>query len=173
MKPASLVSSTAYKGSLNNNNRTYLHYYSKAPFIGGDKMKVTYTIGNIMTPEIVTVDVDETVADAMQLMVAYEIGSVAIIRQEKIVGILTERDVLKCFNQDPQAAGRKIEGVMSHPPIVIDATATIGRAADLMAEKHIRRLLVTSDGSVCGIITERDLMRATIDVFKKLSDAWV
>ena len=136
-------------------------------------MKVTYTIDNIMTQEIVTVDVNETVADAMQLMVAYEIGSVAVIRQEEFVGVVTERDILKCFNQDPQAAGRRIERIMSQPPIVIDATATIGQAADLMAEKHIRRLLVTSDGSVCGIITERDLMQATIDVFNQLSDAWV
>ena len=136
-------------------------------------MKVTYTIDNIMTQEIVTVDVDETVADAIQLMVAYEIGSVAVTRQEQFVGIVTERDVMKCFNTDPRATGRRVEEIMSHPPIIIDATATIGRAADLMAEKHIRRLLVISDGSVCGIITERDLMRATIDVFNKLSDAWV
>ena len=136
-------------------------------------MKLTYTIDNIMTKEVVTVDVDETVADAMQQMVAFEIGSVAITRQEEVVGILTERDVLKCFNSDLQAAGRKAGEVMSHPLVSIDATAAIGQAADLMAGEHIRRLLVTSGGTICGILTERDLMRATIDVFKKLSDAWV
>jgi len=142
-------------------------------FYGDDKMKLTYTIDNIMTKEIVTVDVDETVADAMQQMVAFEIGSVAITRQEEVVGILTERDVLKCFNSDLQSAGRKAGEVMSHPLVSIDATAAIGQAADLMAGEHIRRLLVTSGGTICGILTERDLMRATIDVFKKLSDAWV
>ena len=68
-------------------------------------MKLTYTIENIMTKEVVTVDVDETVAVAMQQMVAFEIGSVAITRQEEVIGIFTDRDVLKCFNSDFHSGG--------------------------------------------------------------------
>ena len=136
-------------------------------------MKVTYAIGNIMSQQIVSVDVVATLGDAMQQMVDNEIGSVVVIRENEIAGILTERDVLKCFCTDPHAAAIQVGDVMSHPPITIDETAAIGQAADLMAEKKIRRLLVTTTGNVCGIVTERDLMRATLDVFNKLSDAWV
>lgn len=136
-------------------------------------MKVTYAISNIMSKQIVSVDGGATLGDAMQQMVDNEIGSVVVTREEEIAGILTERDVLKYFCKDPQAAAKQVGDVMSHPPVTIDEMATIGQAADLMAEKKIRRLLVTATGIVCGIVTERDLMRATLDVFNKLSDAWV
>ena len=136
-------------------------------------MKVTYAISNIMSQQIVSVDVGATLGDAMQQMVDNEIGSVVVTREDEITGILTERDVLKCFCTDPQAAAQQAGDVMSHPPVTIDETAAIGQAADLMAEKKIRRLLVTTNGIVCGVVTERDLMRATLDDINKLSDAWV
>jgi len=63
--------------------------------------------------------------------------------------------------------------VMSSPVVTIDGSAAIGQAADLMADKRIRRLLVTEEGEIQGIITERDVMRATLDVFKTLSEAFV
>ncbi|MBW2057874.1 MAG: CBS domain-containing protein [Deltaproteobacteria bacterium] len=62
---------------------------------------------------------------------------------------------------------------MTSPLITIDGDAAIGEAADLMADKNIRRLLVTEQGKIKGIITERDVMRATLDVFKTLSEAFV
>lgn len=52
-----------------------------------------------------------------------------------------------------------------------DANAAISEAADLMADKKIRRLLVTEDGKIRGIVTERDVMRGTLGVFKRLSEA--
>jgi CBS domain-containing protein len=64
-----------------------------------------------------------------------------------------------------------VEEVMSHPLITIDGHSAIGKAADLMAERRVRRLLVTLDGSIRGIVTERDIMRATLYVFKTLADA--
>jgi CBS domain-containing protein len=60
---------------------------------------------------------------------------------------------------------------MSRPLISIDGQAAIGRAADLMAGKKVRRLLVTLDGEIRGIVTERDILRSTLYVFKTLSDA--
>ena len=136
-------------------------------------MEVTFAVRNIMTEEIVSVDVHASLGHAMQQMVDKDIGSVGVTREGEIVGILTERDVLKIFCADPQATTKKVDSIMSHPPVTIDAMAAIGRAADLMAAKKVRRLLVTEAGIICGIITERDLMRATLDVFNKLSDAWV
>ncbi len=90
-----------------------------------------------------------------------------------MVGILTERDVLKRLCFDDQCAAVNIEDVMSTPLVTIDGGAAIGEAANLMAEKKIRRLLVAENGMIEGIITERDVLRGTLDVFRKLSDAWV
>ena len=136
-------------------------------------MSITYAVSNIMTTEIVGLSAQASLLDAMQLMVAKEIGSVVALQGDRMVGILTERDVLKCFCANPQCGEKHIQEVMSQPLITIEGTAAIGQAADMMAAHKIRRLIVTQRGVVKGIVTERDLMRATLDVFNKLSDAWL
>jgi len=134
-------------------------------------MAVTYAVENIMSGNIVTVEVEDSLSNAMRIMVEKEIGSVVATRDGEMVGILTERDVLKKFCFDSTCATARVEEVMSSPLISVDGHSAIGEAADLMAEKKVRRLLVTLDGNIRGIVTERDVMRATLYVFKTLADA--
>ena len=136
-------------------------------------MKLGYAVSGFMSEDIVSLEITETLGDAAKLMVDKEIGSVVVTDGSDMVGILTERDVLKKFCFDARCADLKVGEVMSGPLVTIDGKASIGQAADLMAEKKIRRLLVTVEDRIRGIITERDVMRATLDVFKKLSDAWI
>lgn len=134
-------------------------------------MRVTYAVRNIMTKDIVSVESTAGVNEAMNLMVEKDIGSVVVTRDGKMIGILTERDVLKKCCPQTQCAVMNAGDVMSSPLVTIDADAAIGEAADVMADKKIRRLLVTEEGKIQGIITERDVIRATLDVFKALSQA--
>lgn len=136
-------------------------------------MAVTYAVRNIMTEDIVSVQTSVSLKEAMGVMLEKNIGSVVVQSGKEMVGILTERDVLKKFCFDTQCGNLQVGKVMSTPLITVDGAAAIGEAADLMAEKKIRRLLVTEEGAIKGLITERDVMRATLDVFKKLSDAFV
>ena len=78
-------------------------------------MKVHYAISNIMSQQIVSVGVGDTLGDAMQQMVDNEIGSVVVTREDEIAGILTERDVLKCFCSDPQAAVKQADSNCNQP----------------------------------------------------------
>ncbi len=136
-------------------------------------MPVTYEVRNIMTEDLITVDADAPLMQAMKKMVEKNIGSVIVSRGDRPVGIVTERDILKDFCVNPRSGESRIADIMSSPLITIDAGTSLGRAADLMAEKKIRRLLVTEDDMIKGIVTERDIMRATLYVFKTLSDAWI
>ena len=136
-------------------------------------MPVTYEVRNIMTEDLITVDADAPLMQAMKKMVEKNIGSVIVSRDDRPVGIVTERDILKDFCVNPRSGESRIADIMSSPLITIDAGTSLGRAADLMAEKKIRRLLVTEDDMIKGIVTERDIMRATLYVFKTLSDAWI
>ncbi len=136
-------------------------------------MRVTYAVRNIMTNDIVSVEATANVSEALSLMVEKDIGSVAVTREGKMVGIVTERDVLRKCCPVTQCTVMAVGDIMSSPLITIGVDAAIGEAADLMAQKKIRRLLVTKDGEIQGIITERDVMRATLDVFKTLSEAFV
>jgi CBS domain-containing protein len=136
-------------------------------------MAVTYAVENVMSPNIVTVDSRSSLGEAARVMVEKGIGSVIVTSNGEMTGIITERDLLKRFCLDSNFAASLVEEVMSRPLITIEGHATIGQAADLMAEKKIRRLLVTLEGGIRGIITERDVMRATLYVFKTLADATV
>jgi CBS domain-containing protein len=132
-------------------------------------MKVTYAVKDIMAKKIVTVESTVNVGDAIKLMAERNIGSVVVTRDGEMVGILTERDVLKkCYAPD-QYTAMKAGEVMSKPLITIRSDAAIGDAAELMAEKNARRLLVTENDKIQGIISQRDLMEATQYVFKVLS----
>lgn len=136
-------------------------------------MQLTYAVSNIMTENIVSVNADASLDEAIKAMVENNIGSVLVASQGKMVGILTERDVLKHFYHVPGNTGQNVVTIMSSPLVAVEGSAAIGEAADLMAQKRVRRLLVTEKGIIRGIVTERDLMRATLDVFNKLFDAWV
>jgi CBS domain-containing protein len=132
-------------------------------------MKVTYAVKDIMAKKIVSVESTVNVGDAIKLMADRNIGSVVVTRDGEMVGILTERDVLKKCYAPGQYTGMKAGEVMSEPLITIRGDAAIGDAADLMAEKNARRLLVTENDKIEGIISQRDVMEATQYVFKVLS----
>jgi len=136
-------------------------------------MRVGYALRNMMTPVIITLDAEASLGEAMRLMVEKDIGSVVVTRGKEMVGIITERDVVKKICIDHECALMKVGNVMSSPLVTIDGGATLGEAAEKMAEKRIRRLLVTDEGEIAGLVTERDILKATLDVFKKLSNAWV
>ena len=132
-------------------------------------MKVTYAVKDIMAKKIVTVESTVDVGDAIKLMAERNIGSVVVTRDGEMVGILTERDVLKKCYAPGQYTAIKAGEVMSEPLITIRGDAAIGDAADLMAEKNARRLLVTENDKIQGIISQRDVMEASQYVFKMLS----
>lgn len=136
-------------------------------------MRVTYAVRNIMTRDIVSVESTATIKEAMVLMVEKDIGSVGVTRNGEMVGLLTERDIVKKCCPDTQCTIKKAQDIMSSPLVTINADAAIGEAANLMADKKIRRLLVTEGGKIQGIITERDVMRGTLDVFRTLSEAFI
>jgi CBS domain-containing protein len=79
---------------------------------------------------------------------------------------VTERDILKkcCPNMTCQKI--KVGDIMSKPLITVDIDTPIGDAIELMDRKNIRRLLVTENGEVKGIVTH--LMRGTLEAFKAL-----
>ena len=136
-------------------------------------MKVGYAVNSIMTKDIVSIEDDSPLTHAIKTMVEKNIGSVLVTVEGAMVGIVTERDILRRLVPGSPYTTLIVRDVMSSPLVTIDGCAAIGEAADLMAERNIRRLLVTEKGKIRGIVTERDIIRATLDVFRKLSNAWV
>ncbi|MBW1689712.1 MAG: CBS domain-containing protein [Deltaproteobacteria bacterium] len=130
----------------------------------------TLTVRNVMTADIATVKTTDPVSAAIELMTANDIGSVIVTDDGKPVGILTERDILKRVCPEHLCIkGVTVGEIMSAPLVHIKADAGLGQASSLMAVKDVRRLLVMDRQKVVGIVTQKDVLRGTLEIFTSLA----
>ncbi|MEM4230480.1 MAG: CBS domain-containing protein [Candidatus Pacearchaeota archaeon] len=92
--------------------------------------------------------------EAAVIMSEKEIGSLVVIEEEKIVGIITERDILKNIGK----LGEKVEKIMSKNVLTIEEDKNIDKAIEIMRENKIKRLPVTRDRKLVGIVTVTDIL---------------
>ncbi len=117
------------------------------------------TVKDLMTKNVVTIDINKTVAEAAALMSENDIGDLIVMDNNTPVGIVTERDFVRRVLAEGKSADSKISEVMTRPLKVIDPEAPIKEAARRMVNKGIRRLPVIKDNKLVGIITAADFAR--------------
>jgi CBS domain-containing protein len=114
-------------------------------------------IKEIMSKAVV-VDKDISVKEAAKIMSEKDIGSLIAIKGDKIMGIITEKDVMKSTARS--ANDRKISSVMSAEVYTISEDANIEEAAELMSERKVKHLpVLDEDEKLIGIITSTDLIK--------------
>ena len=110
-----------------------------------------------MSRDLLTVDSSLPLAEVAARMVERSVGAVLVLDGERLVGILTERDVLRAV-----ARGIRDDAVvhewMTTDPDTIDPDETTEHAATMMMHGGFRHLPVTEGGAVVGILSIRDLM---------------
>jgi CBS domain-containing protein len=119
-------------------------------------------VSEVMTKEVVTVGPHYNVADVASLMDAKGIGSVIVLEEERVLGILTERDILKVIG-----AGEDPKNVAAHEALTDDVytigpDASVDEAARQMTKAGIRHLPVISGDGLIGIVSIRDLVRWSV-----------
>lgn len=118
------------------------------------------TVGQLMKQDLVTVDAGTSVVEAARLMKASNVGSVLVSQKGRIVGIVTESDVVKKFvGADKVAYFIPVEEIMSSPVVGIEARCPITEAADLMNKHRTRHLGVTKSGALVGVVSVRDFLK--------------
>jgi len=114
----------------------------------------------LMRTSIETIDIGETLLAAARRMAEKHVGSLLVSQTGRLVGIVTESDMVRktlAFNLD--AGLIRVGSLMNHPVIDIDINRTIHDASELMAGKGIRHLAVTEIHKIVGILSVRDLIR--------------
>jgi CBS domain-containing protein len=130
----------------------------------------TLRVRDVMTADIITVKTTDKVSNAIEMMTAHDIGSVIVTQDGKPQGVVTERDILKRVCPEHLCIkGVTVGEIMSSPLVHIEADAGLGQASSLMALKDVRRLLVMDKGKVVGIVTQKDVMRGTLETFASLA----
>lgn len=120
------------------------------------------TVADIMSPNVLSVARDDTLAAAAQKMSGGRVGAVIVLDGRKLRGILTERDVLRAVAEG-RVEGSRVEEWMTRDPDTIEPSESTDIAATLMIHGGFRHLPVVQDESVIGIISIRDLMRIVLD----------
>lgn len=105
----------------------------------------------------ITIDRKATVKEASALMSKKNIGCLVVTAEDLIVGIVTERDILKHISHSNNLHA-KIEDIMSQDVITISPNAPIDEAADMMFQHKIKKLPVVDKNKLVGIITATDII---------------
>jgi len=124
-------------------------------------MKIKEIIKNVKT-----ISPEDTVKEAASVMSRNNIGSLVVINSnKKVVGIVTERDIIEKVNARDKLASRvRIDDIMTSKVITIDANALIDDAVYLMVKHRIKKLPVLDNNELVGIVTATDIVANSSEV---------
>jgi len=118
-------------------------------------------VKDVMIKEVITIDGEESVAEACKIMGEKHIGSLIVTSQSKPIGIFTERDLLsKIILKRLKLDEIKVKDYTSMPLTVISPEFDLKEAARIMAQLKIRRLPVMKGEKLVGILTSADITSA-------------
>ena len=112
-----------------------------------------------MTTDIVTISKDAPVSDAVLQMTKNDIGSIIVIENERVIGILTERDIVKRIaSKNKDCCTLNVSEIMTSP--VVTSPADVPILKECFDERGFRRLPIIEGGKPIGIVTEHDVTKA-------------
>jgi CBS domain-containing protein len=119
-------------------------------------------LGDFMAREVVAVAPEDTLGEAAQRMTDKGIGSAVVLDHGRLIGILTERDLLKAMAGRVHASEARVREWMTADPVVASGTTPASEAARTMLARGFRHLPVVEEGRTIGIVSLRDVMRASV-----------
>jgi len=125
-----------------------------------ETMHVWFEVDYFMSKRVITVDEETPVDSVAKIMGEKSIGSVIISSHGEPIGIFTERDLLTKFLAEDRSLKIEVGKACSSPLITAPMGISVHDAALIMTSKHIRRLPITREGELVGILTARDLLEA-------------
>ena len=114
--------------------------------------------------EVWSVDADQPVLEAIQIMADRRVGALPVMRGGELVGVVSERDYArKVILLGRSSAETPVWQIMSSPVVSVAPGDSIKQCMELMTERRIRHLPVVENGDMIGMISIGDLVRAVIE----------
>ncbi|MGZ4399070.1 MAG: CBS domain-containing protein [Gaiellaceae bacterium] len=118
------------------------------------------TVGDIMLADYLAVGADDTLGDVAARMREHEVGSALVVEEERLIGILTSRDLLRAFAGRVHPGEARVRHWMTAEPVAVSPTTTLGVAVLLMTERNIHHLPVVEGERPLGMLGLRDAIRS-------------
>jgi CBS domain-containing protein len=128
--------------------------------------KTAVRVGNMMSVDPVVVDAASPITEAEQLIKSYRISGLPVVADGVLVGVISQTDLLNARSSELIGAnwGRvRVRHLMSRPAVTVHLNTSVERAARLMLERHIHRLVVVDEEEApIGVLTSTDLLRTLL-----------
>ncbi|HYA33651.1 MAG TPA: CBS domain-containing protein [Candidatus Bathyarchaeia archaeon] len=130
-------------------------------------------VADFMSRDVVTVKPDTPVEEAARVMISHDFRRVPIVHEGVMIGVITSSDIVQYLGTGEvfdklvtgnmhEALGVPIKILAREGPITVDPDLDLGEAADLMIARDVSVLPVVVDGTLAGIMTERDFLNAIV-----------
>jgi len=115
-------------------------------------------VKELMTKSVATLNENDTVEQAAHLMKEHNIGSLPICQGEKVIGIITDRDIaLRSVAEGENYKSQNVRTVMTSNPVVGHPEMEVQDAARIMSERQIRRLPIVENQNLVGMVSLGDI----------------
>ena len=122
--------------------------------------------------EVATVAADSSVHDAVRILGERRIGALPVVEDGRIVGIMSERDVIYCLREHgAQILDWPVSRLMTAPALTADLATEVLSALALMTQRRIRHLPVVESGEIRGIVSIGDLVKYRMERIEAEAEA--
>lgn len=123
---------------------------------------------DIMTENVVSVKKDTPIYEALEILAKYNITGIPVVREDMIlVGVLSEKDVLRLFYAHEDEEEGTVNDFMTQPAVHFDEKESLLDICDCLTNNYFRRVPVTSEGKLVGIISRKDIINYILQLRRK------
>lgn len=120
------------------------------------------TVKDILHTDLRTIGRNETLEEAARTFAGEVLGLLVVVENDHLVGVLSERDVVRSLGEGDDPADTHVFDVMTEDVVTVDVDTSLDDAIQRMLDSEIRHLVVTRLGDHYGIISARDLLQAQL-----------
>jgi acetoin utilization protein AcuB len=128
-----------------------------------------------MSRQVVTITMDDTLGKARELFARFRFHHLLVVQQTRLVGIISDRDLLKAISpyvgtlsetdRDHATLNKRVHLLMTRNPVTVKPDTTLTAAAQVLVKTGVSCLpVVREDGTLDGIVTWRDLLKASLSI---------
>jgi len=118
---------------------------------------------DVMNKDIVSVKKETPIHEAVSLMVENDISGLPVVKDDMtLTGVLSEKDVVTLFYENKEAENKTVNDYMTYPAVCFEENEALLDVCDFFARNIFRRVPITSQGKLVGIISVRDILKSIL-----------